>query len=500
MSYPAQPPSAALLQDQVIETHVSTLTLAGDTVWKRKKAIRLPFVDLSTPQLRLEACHNEVALNRRLSPDVYRGVDEVRDESGRLVDAIVVMRRLPADRQLSALIAAGADVARELERTAHVLAAFHSRAPRGLSVDHVATRAGLSARWEADLTELRPLAQSVLGESLGDRESTLVHNYIRCRTELLEWRIAHGHIVDGHGDLRADSIFCLPDRPRIIDCLEFDARLRYGDELADVAFLAMDLEGLSHPDLADRFVHAYIRFAGWTPPPGLLHFYIAHRALVRSKVACWRVLEGDTAAVSRARLHLDQCRRHLEAARPLAIAIGGAPRTGKSTLARLLSDAHEAVHLRSDEVRRDLVGSSFEAGDHTDPLDRGRYSPPITALTYRTLATRAQLVLKAGYSVILDATFPDTSSRLQMERAVQECGVDLVAIECHTGPSIVRQRAGRKKDLGDLSEVTPELASVLQLRRDPWPAAHAVDTTAPAGTLLRQCSDIISETPLGQRE
>lgn len=488
--------SATPSQGQVIETHVSTLTFESDTVRKRKKAVRLPFLDLSTPQLRRAACRKEVTLNRRLSPDVYRGVDEIRDENGRLIDAIVVMRRLPGDRQLSTLIAADADVGRELDRTAHVLAAFHSRATRGPRIDRVATRAGLGARWEADLAELRPLVQGVLGETLGDRESRLVHSYIRCRTELLERRIAQGHIVDGHGDLRADSIFCLPDRPRIIDCLEFNARLRYGDELADVAFLAMDLEGLGRPDLADRFVHSYTRFAGWTPPPGLLHFYIAHRALVRSKVACWRVLEGETAAVSRARLHLDQCRRHLEAARPLAIAIGGAPRTGKSTLALALSDAVESVHLRSDEVRRDVAGRSFEATDRRDPLDRGRYSPPITAATYRTLAARAQSVLKAGYSVILDATFPDSSSRLQIEHAVRECGVAFVAIECRADPSIIRQRASRKKDREDLSEVTPALASVLQSRRDPWPAAHAVDTTVPAATLLRRCKDIIRDTPL----
>jgi aminoglycoside phosphotransferase family enzyme/predicted kinase len=471
------------------------LTFENDTVRKRKKAVRLTFLDLSTPRLRWAACRNEVTLNRRLSPDVYRGVEEVRDENGRLIDAVVVMRRLPGDRQLSTLIAADADVVRELDRTAHVLAAFHSKATRGPRIDRVATRAGLSARWAADLAELRPLVRSVLGEALGDRESRLVHSYIRCRTELLERRIAQGHIVDGHGDLRADSVFCLPDRPRIIDCLEFDARLRYGDELADVAFLAMDLESLGRPDLADRFVRSYTRFAGWIPPR-LLHVYIAHRALVRSKVACWRVLEGETAAVSRVRLHLDQCRRHLEAARPLAIVIGGAPRTGKSTLARSLSDAVEGVHLRSDEVRRDVAGRSFDARDQPDPLDRGRYSPPITAATYRTLAARAQSVLRAGYSVILDATFPDSLSRLRIERSVRECGVAFVAIECRADPSIVRQRASRKKRREDLSEVTPALASVLQSRRDPWPAAHAIDTTVPAATLVRRRGRMIRETPL----
>jgi hypothetical protein len=154
------------------------------------------------------------------------------------------------------------------------------------------------------------------------------------------------------------------------------------------------------------------------------------------------------------------------------------------------------VHLRSDEVRRDVAGRSFDARDQPDPLDRGRYSPPITAATYRTLAARAQSVLRAGYSVILDATFPDSLSRLRIERSVRECGVAFVAIECRADPSIVRQRASRKKRREDLSEVTPALASVLQSRRDPWPAAHAIDTTVPAATLVRRCGRMIRETPL----
>ncbi|MGV9975708.1 hypothetical protein [Nocardia beijingensis] len=59
-------------------------------------------------------------------------------------------------------------------------------------------------------------------------------------TELTE-RIAHGRIVDGHGDLLAEDIFVLPDGFRILDCLDFDDELRYVDGLDDAAFLAMDL-------------------------------------------------------------------------------------------------------------------------------------------------------------------------------------------------------------------------------------------------------------------
>jgi aminoglycoside phosphotransferase family enzyme len=496
MDHAVSPIPADPARHGVIETHVSLITFEGDTVRKRKKAVRLPFIDLTTPESRLIACREEVALNRRLAPDVYLGVDEIREPDGRLIDAAVVMRRLPSDRQLSTLMAAGADVATELTRTAHVLAAFHSKASRSPEIDRVATVDGLAARWEADLDEWDPLIQRVLGMPARDRERTLVRRYLEARAGLLERRIASGHIVDGHGDLRADSIFCLADRPRLIDCLEFDANLRFGDELADVAFLAMDLEGMARSDLARHFVRAYTRFAGWTAPPGLLHFYMAQRALVRSKVACWRVVQGDAAAAAQARCHLEQCGRHLEAARPLVIAIGGAPRTGKTTIARGLADEIDGVHLRSDEIRRDVTPASHQRRADRDPLDRGMYTPTLTALTYRTLASRTRIVLHAGYSVVLDATFAEVSSRCAVSGVARAYRADFVAIECRAPLSVIQERARGIPRLDDLSEATPEVAAALQARRAPWPSAHTIDTTPLEATLVAQCMSIVRKTPV----
>jgi uncharacterized protein len=91
----------ALPRGAAIETHVSVLSFDGDVVRKRKEAVRFPFIDFTTPELRLAACRQAVPLNRRLAPDVYLGVDEIREIDGRLSDAEVVMRRLPTDRHVS---------------------------------------------------------------------------------------------------------------------------------------------------------------------------------------------------------------------------------------------------------------------------------------------------------------------------------------------------------------------------------------------------------------
>ena len=95
---------AARASEAVVETHVSTLVFDGDLVHKRKKPVQFAFIDLSTPERREQLCHREVELNRRFSPDVYLGVEDVVDDAGRVVDHAVLMRRMPADRRLSTLV------------------------------------------------------------------------------------------------------------------------------------------------------------------------------------------------------------------------------------------------------------------------------------------------------------------------------------------------------------------------------------------------------------
>ena len=68
-------------------------------------------------------------------------------------------------------------------------------------------------------------------------------------------------LVDGHGDLTADDVFCLDDGPRILDCLDFDDRLRCIDVLDDIAFLAMELEHLGRPELGRYLLDRYAELA-----------------------------------------------------------------------------------------------------------------------------------------------------------------------------------------------------------------------------------------------
>ena len=51
--------------------------LAGDRVYKLKRAVRFPYMDYGTPAKRAAACEAEVRLNRRMAPTLYLGVAPV---------------------------------------------------------------------------------------------------------------------------------------------------------------------------------------------------------------------------------------------------------------------------------------------------------------------------------------------------------------------------------------------------------------------------------------
>ena len=117
-----------------VDTHISALFLAGDRVYKLKRAVRFPYLDFSTLALRRAACEAEVALNRRTAPSLYLGTVAVtRDGGGRLaldgggepVDWLVVMRRFDQDTLFDRMAERGALTVPLMETLAEAIARFH---------------------------------------------------------------------------------------------------------------------------------------------------------------------------------------------------------------------------------------------------------------------------------------------------------------------------------------------------------------------------------------
>jgi predicted kinase len=315
----------------------------------------------------------------------------------------------------------------------------------------------------------------VLDRATSEQVETHVGRYLAGRHALLHARMRAGEIVDGHGDLLADDIFCLDDGPRILDCLEFSEDLRHGDVLADVGFLAMDLERLGRPDLGERLLHWYREFTAESFPASLAHHYIAYRAHVRSKVACLRHAEGAAGAADEARQLLDLSLRHLRRARVVLVLIGGLPGTGKSTVSATLSDHLSIPVLRSDEARKELAGIAPLTGAAA-PYGQGIYGASSTAATYELLLRRARESLELGQSVVIDASFTDHRWRDEAWLVAEQTASDLVAVQCVAPPDVAGARLRARAPGSDPSDATPEIAARMAADADPWPEATTVVT------------------------
>ncbi len=489
------------LAPRVVETHVSTVLLVGDRALKFPKPVRNEFLDQSTPARRRAACEEELRLNRRLAPDVYLGIGEIH-EGDEVADWFLVMRRMPADARLSGLVGTAVfdDAVRAVVR---VIAEFHAAQPPTEEAAALATQAATRELWTVkNLDQMRRLPGSVFDAAALEEIERLALAYIDGRGPLFAQRIAAGYARDGHGDLLADDIFVLPDGPRVLDCIAFDASLRCGDVLLDIAFLAMDLDRLAGPAVMDDVFRWYAESSGEHHPASLAHFFVAYRALVRAKVNALQAGQGITGAAERAGAFIEQCRRHLRRAQPVLVLVGGAPGTGKTTVAGRLAEAaaaapagatRELIVLSSDTVRKEMAGvASSEPLDDVVRLHDGAYRPEERARVYDELLRRAAELLELGESVLLDATWSSAAARAQAAGVAAATNSRVVMVCCVLDPEVASSRVdARRRAGGAASDATAEVAIALAASFEAWPEATVVDTSGDLASVPSRLAELV---------
>jgi aminoglycoside phosphotransferase family enzyme/predicted kinase len=462
-SFHSPPPSRV----DVRETHVSVVFLAGDLAYKLKKPVRLPFLDYSTLERRRRFCDEEVRLNRRFAPDIYLCVQAIAERDGELlladvddpaaVEYAVVMRRYDDEATLDSLAERGEADEQVAERVGARVAELHIASPRA-PADYW-TPAYVGERLDENLDTTRPEIGALVDVLTFNSVRRFSHAFLHAHAPLLERRIAEGMVRDVHGDLRAEHVVIEPGGLSLVDCVDFDDRLRCIDVAADLAFLTMDLERLGTRPLAEAVERAYVAHTGDAGLHELLPFYACYRAWVRAKVAALRIRQLDAGDPSRP--VLEQRARALfalslrlawRARLPLVVVLCGVAGSGKSTLAAELSRRSGLPHLSSDRVRKELAGIS------ADSRAPGQvYTPEFTMQTYRELAARANVAVESSGGAVLDATF----HRRDQRALVTDLGTRALWIECIAPEQTLRSRSAAR-------ERAPERGSDAT-----WPVAAA---------------------------
>lgn len=417
-------------------------------------------------------------MNRRLCPDVYRGVVQIVERDGtywvggpgRVIEPAVRMRRLPDSGMLPALLERDAVGGPLVRRIARRLARFHAAAATGPGVDEWGSPEAIRANWEENFHQETPFVGRVLPASCEERIEAYARDFLRDHAVSLAERVVTGRIRDGHGDLHCANI-CVEGRSlHLFDCLEFSPRYRCADVAADVAFLAMDLERYGRADLASAFVDAYVKESDDQQLRRLLPFYVSYRAYVRGKVLSLRLNE-QSIADGEAERALTEARQYFHLAWSIAGGVShpalfvamGLPATGKTTLANALARHLGLVHLSSDRVRKELAHRA--PTEHRDDAFRhGMYSPAMTRRTYATLHRRAARWLRRGQSVVLDATYGTPAERAAIRRLTKRTQAPLHALLCEADDATIQARlAARAHDPQAVSDA----------RLDLWPALRA---------------------------
>ncbi len=470
-AYPADP--SAGNGASWIQTHISHVFLTEARVYKLRKSVDLGFVNFSTRGARNADCAREVALNRRLAPDVYLGVsplltDGRRGWAGPISEAkhferdapehFVVMRRLRTGRDALSLLEKGSLSASQIDRVACQLANFHQRNRLGRPAPFAA------AEWYARCVDpveecFRTLFATWAGGEVRDQLAGTAHAlraFARNHAQRFEARRLAGRAVDGHGDLHLQHIWFEADasEPVIIDCLEFSEELRQIDTASEVAFLAMDLEYRDQQRLAERFLRSYAIERDDFDLYSLIDYFIAYRALVRAMVAA--IASADRAIEAKQRLRAEQsASRHLELAGAAAgtprkgalIVVAGVVGTGKSTVADALADAVGGVVISSDRVRKALAALPPLLRIGALP-DEGLYAPDAVERNYAAVFERARPVVGSGRVAILDATFSRRRHREAAADLAADLAVDCRMLEVRCAPEVARSRLARREAAG----------------------------------------------------
>lgn len=480
------------LDAQIHETHTGLVVLLGERAYKAKKAVKTDFLDFSTVEQRARALHHEVTLNRRLAPQSYLGVGEFAMPGGSQPEPVIVMRRYPDSARLTSLVAQGKPLTDELREIAGRLADFHRDARRGPDIDAQGRPEAVWERWAQNLTELGRHADVVFERTDLDEIHALAQRFLAGRSVLMAQRIAQGRIVDGHADLLTDDIFCMPDGPAMLDCLEFDDLLRYVDGVDDAAFLAMDLEFHGRGDLGDEFLREYVARAADPAPRSLQNFYIAYRAVVRAKVDCVRVEQGHPEAADDARRHLHLAADRLRDGAVRLVIVGGGPGSGKTTVSRALAEVLGAQVISTDDVRRELRDAGVISGA-VGALDSGLYAPESVARVYDEVLRRAEAAVTGGCSVILDGTWRDEEATGRARRLAESTETPLTEFTCVLPVEEAGARIRARTQT--TSDATPQIAEALAGRTG-VAGRHPLDTGRPLAESVaeaqRICRKVIS--------
>jgi uncharacterized protein len=476
-----------------IDTHAASVFLERGRALKIKRAVRFPYLDYSTLEKRKAACDEELKINRRFAPQVYRRVVPITqnsdgsldiDGNGTPIEFAIEMTRFDEHQTIDHLAEAGPLDPDLVDAIAGAIASSHESAPAAPAEPWIDS---IPPIIEGNSEAFRTAA-CFPADDIDELAEASLSAFSRKRA-LLEQRGIQGYVRRCHGDLHLANIVLLDHKPVLFDAIEFDPVIASIDVLYDLAFAIMDFIRYNRHAAANALLNGYL---AKTPSENLdvlaaLPLFVSLRAAIRANVLLARLGRAchDKADLKRpARTYFDLAQLAIRPPEPTLVAIGGLSGTGKSVLARDLAPGVAplpgAVILRTDVLRKQL----FHVNER-DRLPEIAYQPNITKQIYEILVQRAQRILLQGHSVVVDAVFADELERDAIHDAARKLNIRFAGFFLVTDLATRLSRVGSRER--DASDATPKIAG-LQEKYDIGEVDWVIiDASGTPGQTLKQC-------------
>jgi hypothetical protein len=497
---------AAQGEVRTVETHISTVLLAGSRAYKLKKPVALGFLDFCALAARRRACADEVRLNRRTAPQLYRGVlaitgtpeapvlaaaadvDDMADAAyaadaadaadaagaattaGPAIDYAVCMQRFDPAQGLDALAQRGALPLTAMAPLGRAIAALHAGAVAAPAGSVYGSVTSLRDWTQRTVRGLRDCVGAPADRARVDALGQWCERELQRHAALIEARRAGGRVREGHGDLHLGNVVLLDGVAVPFDALEFNAELRFIDAVGDIAFLWMDLLDHGLPDHAAAVLDAWLEASGDADGLPLLRGFAVYRALVRALVAQLRARQPDTPVAGRVREHASfghylTLAERLCVGQPALVVMTGLSGSGKSQVAARLAQRLGGVRVRSDVERKRLAGLDWRDAAPTSP---GLYAAAMTARTYARLQAVAGAALDAGLPVVVDAAALRAAERRALMGVADAAVAPACIVECTAPLAVLRRRvAERSARADDPSDATAAVVEAQVQWREP---------------------------------
>jgi aminoglycoside phosphotransferase family enzyme/predicted kinase len=449
--------SGVLGSVSVLETHISYVLLTGRHAYKIKKAVDLGFLDFTTLSARKHFCDEELRLNRRLARDLYLDVVAITGSvdapaisgEGPVLEYAVRMREFPQEALASELLVRDELSASDIDELAMQVAAFHTSVAVAPSDDRFGTPETIRKVAQQNFPVIRALMNAPSERAATEALASWTERECLARRATFRARLLNGFVRECHGDLHLGNIARVDGKLTIFDCVEFNETMRWIDVMSEVAFFVMDLHDRKRPDLAQRFLNAYLETTGDYAGLAVLRFYLVYRAMVRAKIHCLRAAQLDPGtarsnAVAEYRGYAELARSFTRMQRPAIILMHGVSGCGKTTRSQVLLEVTGAVRIRSDVERKRLHGLA--------PLERGieqnLYGSAATDATYRRLCVLTREVVSAGFVAIVDAAFLQRWQRDLFRALATDLQVPFAIVTFIASEATLRERVGARAAAG----------------------------------------------------